>query len=57
MCYGLLTARFHDLLIVAPQARVTLARAIYSPAEILILDDVFAALDVHTQVNYFMKYI
>lgn len=30
------------------KARITLARAIYSRAQILILDDVLAALDVHT---------
>ncbi|KAI9509765.1 hypothetical protein F5148DRAFT_1275094 [Russula earlei] len=30
------------------KARVTLARAVYSSAEILIFDDVIAALDVHT---------
>ena len=27
------------------KARVTLARAVYSPAEILVLDDVLAALE------------
>ncbi|KAJ7088653.1 multidrug resistance-associated ABC transporter, partial [Mycena epipterygia] len=30
------------------KARISLARALFSTAEILLLDDVFAALDVHT---------
>ncbi|KAF9526535.1 multidrug resistance-associated ABC transporter [Crepidotus variabilis] len=30
------------------KARVTLARAVYSSADVLLLDDIFAALDVHT---------
>ncbi|KAH8120523.1 hypothetical protein DFH11DRAFT_1560461 [Phellopilus nigrolimitatus] len=30
------------------KARVTLARAVYSSADVLLLDDVLAALDVHT---------
>ncbi|KAJ7758491.1 P-loop containing nucleoside triphosphate hydrolase protein, partial [Mycena maculata] len=30
------------------KARVSLARAIYSPASTILLDDIFAALDIHT---------
>jgi ABC-type dipeptide/oligopeptide/nickel transport system ATPase subunit len=30
------------------KARITLARAVYSSAKILLLDDMLAALDVHT---------
>uniref|UniRef100_A0A8H7XP05 P-loop containing nucleoside triphosphate hydrolase protein n=1 Tax=Psilocybe cubensis TaxID=181762 RepID=A0A8H7XP05_PSICU len=36
------------------KARVTLARAVYSSAEIILLDDVLAALDVHT-ANFIVK--
>lgn len=32
------------------KARVTLARAIYSSAKTVLLDDILAALDVHTYV-------
>jgi ABC-type nitrate/sulfonate/bicarbonate transport system ATPase subunit len=30
------------------QARITLARAVYSKAQVLLLDDILSALDVHT---------
>ncbi|KAF9449128.1 multidrug resistance-associated ABC transporter [Macrolepiota fuliginosa MF-IS2] len=32
------------------KARITLARAVYSSAQILLLDDILAALDVHTSI-------
>jgi ABC-type transport system involved in cytochrome bd biosynthesis fused ATPase/permease subunit len=32
------------------KARIALARAVYSSAEVLLLDDILAALDVHTAV-------
>jgi ABC-type multidrug transport system fused ATPase/permease subunit len=32
------------------RARISLARAIYSNAKVLLLDDILAALDVHTSV-------
>jgi ABC-type multidrug transport system fused ATPase/permease subunit len=32
------------------KARISLARAVYSSAQILVLDDILAALDVHTSV-------
>ncbi|KZP18368.1 P-loop containing nucleoside triphosphate hydrolase protein [Athelia psychrophila] len=37
------------------KARLTLARAVYSSAEILLLDDVLAALDVHTAKHIVKK--
>ncbi|EED80190.1 predicted protein [Postia placenta Mad-698-R] len=40
-----------------PDARVTLARAVYSTAEILLLDDILAALDVHTARWIVEKYL
>lgn len=35
------------------KARIALARAIYSRAEILILDDIFSSVDVHTSQHLF----
>lgn len=37
------------------KARITMARAIYSRAEILLLDDIFSAVDVHT-ARHLYKY-
>ncbi|KAF9014580.1 P-loop containing nucleoside triphosphate hydrolase protein [Hymenopellis radicata] len=37
------------------KARITLARAVYSNAEILLMDDILAALDVHTAKDLMEK--
>jgi ABC-type multidrug transport system fused ATPase/permease subunit len=37
------------------KARITLARAIYSSAQTILLDDVLAALDVHTAIHIVEK--
>ncbi|KAJ7581129.1 P-loop containing nucleoside triphosphate hydrolase protein [Mycena floridula] len=37
------------------RARLTLARAIYSTAQIILLDDILAALDVHTSTHIVRK--
>ncbi|KAJ5836573.1 ABC bile acid transporter [Penicillium robsamsonii] len=34
--------------------RISLARALYSPANILVMDDIFAAVDVHTASHLFL---
>lgn len=34
--------------------RLSLARALYSPANILVMDDIFSAVDVHTASHLFM---
>ncbi|OTA77722.1 hypothetical protein M434DRAFT_382711 [Hypoxylon sp. CO27-5] len=35
--------------------RISLARALYSPASILLLDDIFSALDAHTTVRIYER--
>ncbi|OTA59277.1 abc transporter [Hypoxylon sp. EC38] len=36
--------------------RISLARALYSPASVLLLDDIFSALDAHTTVRVYERY-
>jgi ABC-type bacteriocin/lantibiotic exporter with double-glycine peptidase domain len=37
------------------KARVALARAVYSAAEILLLDDIFSAVDLHVGEKIWLK--